>query len=125
MYFYIKPINNNTYYNRESLELIKNLQSLGVGATGRLSTDRQTLQIAEYQKLKQTLGPSNEQRIQNAPVQFDTMLQAGAQPQAAEAMAGQNAISVQGISEISNAAKEQTGATQLAELNKYMLGIAA
>ena len=95
MYFYIKPINNNTYYNRESLELIKNLQSLGVGATGRLSTDRQTLQIAEYQKLKQTLGPSNEQRIQNAPVQFDTMLQAGAQPQAAEAMAGQNAISVQ------------------------------
>ena len=51
MYFYIKPINNNTYYNRESLEVIKNLQSLGVGATGRLSTDRQNLQIAEYQNL--------------------------------------------------------------------------
>ena len=66
MYFKIKPINNNTYYNRESLELIKNLQSLGLNATGRLSADRQTLQVAEYQKLKQTLAPTNEQKIQNA-----------------------------------------------------------
>ena len=125
MYFYIQPINNNTYYNRDALELIKNLQSLGVGATGRLSTDRQTLQIAEYEKLKQTLGPSNEQRIQNAPVQFDTMLQNGGQQQAVQAMSAQNNADLQGISEITNAATEQTGATQLAELNKYMLGIAA
>ena len=125
MYFYIQPINNNTYYNRDALELIKNLQSLGVGATGRLSTDRQTLQIAEYEKLKQTLGPSNEQRIQNAPVQFNTMLQNGGQQQTVQAMSAQNNADLQGISEITNAATEQTGATQLAELNKYMLGIAA
>ena len=77
MYFKIKPINNNTYYNRESLELIKNLQSLGLNATGRLSADRQTLQVAEYQKLKQTLAPTNEQKIQNAETQFSTIMQTG------------------------------------------------
>ena len=124
MYFKIKPINNNTYYNRESLELIKNLQSLGLNATGRLSTDRQTLQVAEYQKLKQTLSPTNEQIIQNAPVQFGTMLQESNQVQEETA---QTAIvgAVQNTSEIKQAVEQRTGATQLAELNKYQLGIAA
>ena len=122
MYFYIQPINNNTYYNRDALELIKTLQSLGVGATGRLSTDRQTLQIAEYEKLKQTLGPSNEQRIQNAPVQFNTMLQNRGQQQAVQAMSAQNNADLQGISEITNAATEQTGATQLADSERKETG---
>lgn len=123
MYFKIKPINNNTYYNRESLELIKNLQSLGLGATGRLSADRQTLQVAEYEKLKQTLEPTSEQRIQNAEVSFDTMIGQNA------VIEGANSQVQSGVNpttqEISQAVKNQTGATQLAELNKYQLGIAA
>ncbi len=121
MYFYIKPINNNTYYNRESLEVIKNLQSLGVGATGRLATDRQNLQIAEYQKLKQTLGPSTEQRIQNAETPFSAMMS----QQPVDNVEPVQAIGTNNQQEISQAVEQKTGATQLGELNKYMLGIAA
>lgn len=126
MYFQIKPINNNTYYNRESLELIKNLQSLGVNATGRLSTDRQTLQIAEYQKLKQTLTPTNEQKIQNAETPFSTIMQTGSVEQnnnTIQAMQVQS--SVDNTQEISQAVENKTGATQLAELKKYQLGLVA
>lgn len=127
MYFKIKPINNNTYYNRESLELIKNLQSLGLNATGRLSADRQTLQVAEYQKLKQTLAPTNEQKIQNAETQFSTIMQTGS-------VEANNNITTQAIQvqsstnstqEIAQAVENKTGATQLAELKKYQLGLAA
>lgn len=123
MYFYIKPINNNTYYNRESLEVIKNLQSLGVGATGRLSTDRQNLQIAEYNKLKQTLAPTNEQKIQEAPVQFDTMLKEGGQTQTVSQSA--NSEPIQDNQEVKIAVDNKIGATQLAKLNKMMHNIAA
>ena len=126
MYFKIKPINNNTYYNRESLELIKNLQSLGLNATGRLSADRQTLQVAEYQKLKQTLAPTNEQKIQNAETQFRTMMQTGSveanNNTTTQAMQVQASNSTQ---EIAQAVENKTGATQLAELKKYQLGLAA
>lgn len=130
MYFQIKPINNNTYYNRESLELIKNLQSLGVSATGRLSTDRQTLQVAEYQKLKQTLAPTNEQKIQNAETPFSAIMQTGSveannnpTTQATQAMQAQS--STNSTQEIAQAVENKTGATQLAELKKYQLGLAA
>ena len=122
MYFYIKPINNNTYYNRESLEVIKNLQSLGVGATGRLSIDRQNLQIAEYNKLKQTLAPTNEQKIQEAPIQFDTMLKEGGQIQGVTQKEIQESFDNQ---EVKMAADNKLGATQLAKLNKLMHNIAA
>ena len=126
MYFKIKPINNNTYYNRESLELIKNLQSLGLNATGRLSAGRQTLQVAEYQKLKQTLAPTNEQKIQNAETQFSTIMQTGSveanNNTTTQAMQVQASNSTQ---EIAQAVENKTGATQLAELKKYQLGLAA
>ena len=126
MYFKIKPINNNTYYNRESLELIKNLQSLGLNATGRLSADRQTLQGAEYQKLKQTLAPTNEQKIQNAETQFSTIMQTGSveanNNTTTQTMQVQASNSTQ---EIAQAVENKTGATQLAELKKYQLGLAA
>lgn len=122
MYFYIKPINNNTYYNRESLEVIKNLQSLGVNATGRLSTDRQNLQIAEYNKLKQTLEPTNEQKIQEAPVQFDTMLKEGGQTQGVEQTSNNGLFDNQ---EVKIAVDNKIGATQLAKLNKMIHNIAA
>lgn len=122
MYFYIKPINNNTYYNRESLEVIKNLQSLGVGATGRLSVDRQNLQIAEYNKLKQTLTPTNEQKIQEAPIQFDTMLKEGGQIQGVTQKETKESFDNQ---EVKMAADNKLGATQLAKLNKLMHNIAA
>ena len=125
MYFYIKPINHHTYYNREALALVRNLQSLGVGATGNLGIDRANLQKAEYDKLQKTLSPSNEQNIQNAKISFDAMIQDGAQAQIIEANAGQNAGVKSGASEIENATKEKTGATQLAEINKRMFGIAA
>lgn len=126
MYFQIKPINNNTYYNREALELIKNLQSLGVSATGRLSTDRQTLQVAEYEKLKQTLAPSNEQRIQNAETPFSAIMQTGAVENTESTnIQSQAASGSSAAKEIYQAAQNQTGATQLAELKKYQLGIAA
>lgn len=124
MYFYIKPINNNTYYNKEALSVIKNLQSLGVGATGRLSTDRQTLQMAEYEKLKQILSPTNEQKIQNAEVPFNAIINNGA-VENNTAMAQVAAGTQNNNNEVANAAKEQTGATQLAELNKLMHNIAA
>lgn len=124
MYFYIKPINHHTYYNREALALVKNLQSLGVGATGNLGIDRANLQKAEYEKLQKTLSPSNEQNIQNAKISFNTIMQDGVQIQTLDQT--QQPLKVeQNISEISNAAKEKIGATQLAEINKKMLGIAA
>lgn len=124
MYFYIKPINHHTYYNREALALVKNLQSLGVGATGNLGIDRANLQKAEYEKLQKTLSPSNEQNIQNAKISFNTIMQDGVQIQTLDQT--QQPLKVeQNIAEISNAAKEKIGATQLAEINKKMLGIAA
>lgn len=125
MYFKIKPINNNTYYNRESLELIKNLQSLGMNATGRLSTDRQTLQVAEYEKLKQTLGPTNEQ-IQNAETPFSAIMQTGnAEIGSNSEQAMQTQSTLNSTQEISQAVENKTGATQLAELKKYQLGLVA
>lgn len=126
MYFYIKPINHHTYYNREALALVKNLQSLGVGATGNLGIDRANLQKAEYEKLKQTLSPSQEQNIQNAKVSFDSIMQdSSTQVQQTNIEAIQKNVSMQNSNEITNAAKEKIGATQLAELNKYILGFAA
>lgn len=126
MYFKIKPINNNTYYNRESLELIKNLQSLGLNATGRLSADRQTLQVAEYQKLKQTLAPTNEQKIQNAETQFSTIMQTGnVEANNNTTTQAQVQSSTNSTQEIAQAVENKTGATQLAELKKYQLGLVA
>ena len=126
MYFKIKPINNKTYYNLESLELIKNLQSLGLNATGRLSTDRQTLQVAEYQKLKQTLAPTNEQKIQNAETQFSTIMQTGnVEANNNTTTQAQVQSSTNSTQEIAQAVENKTGATQLAELKKYQLGLVA
>jgi len=121
MYFYIKPINNNTYYNSDTLSVIKNLQSLGIKPTGRPTYDRQQLQIAEYEKLKATLKTSDEQKIQNAQVSFDNMMQ--------ETTAGNYApvekADQEAKKQVSTALSNQLGATQIALLKKYQLGIVA
>lgn len=49
--------------NREVLEVIRRLQSLGVTPTGNLTVDRQRLQTAEYAKKLETLATNSEQNL--------------------------------------------------------------
>ena len=118
MYFSIKPINNSAYYNRDTLSVIKNLQSLGEGATGNMVYDRQNLQIAEYEKIKNTLSPANEQRIQKASTSFGSLINSSPESFQLQPMKMSKDVPQTPIN-------NQVGASQLAEINKIMHGLVA
>lgn len=131
--------------NREALEVIRRLQSLGVTPTGNISIDKQRLQKAELEKRQSTLATNSEQnltRIQGTNNDFSSTLNnvgnqiqtiGGAQETQAIGLIKDtntinNSFGVQ-ISEQAQSNKnigyEMIGATQLAELNKIKLGLIA
>lgn len=127
-------------YNTDYLKTVRNLQSLGVAPTGNDTHDRQNLQVAEYDKKKDTLSGSNAASLGNAQTNFQATIQ---QVQGANGVNGvqgvnsSNAISGLSASSViqptqatdtsnqTSLAEQQIGATQLGELNKLKLGLIA
>lgn len=130
--------------NREALEIIRRLQSLGVTPTGNMTIDKQSLQKAELQKKQNTLASNSEQNlnsIQGTNKDFSSTL---------NNISGNQSVKTEGIQETgfiknnetlgnsfgiqrtkseqhprANQEYEMQGATQLAELNKLKLGLIA
>ena len=127
--------------NKEVLEVVRRLQSLGVTPSGNLSIDRQRLQTAELQKKQMTLASNSEvnlNRLTGTENDFTSILdvvqhthQAGEIPQNGLIKATESNIVVgSGISSVADAAKdklqfEMKGAEQLAQLNRLKLGLIA
>ncbi|MCM1266058.1 MAG: hypothetical protein NC200_07650 [Candidatus Gastranaerophilales bacterium] len=137
---------NQTPVNREVLEVIRRLQSLGVRPTGNLSVDRQLLQQAELQKKQTTLATNSEQNlnsIQGTNKDFSSTLNnIGGQPQTIEGTQTTQEIGLIKVTDTNNSSSfglqipeneqaktdigyKMIGATQLAELNKLKLGLIA
>ena len=108
----VSAINTNQY-GYEQLEVMRRLQSLGVSPSGNLSVDRQRLQKAEYTKLQQTLSVSNYQNLSNLE---------GSGNSFSDTL---NSVNSNNTPELKNNDdfSRQTGATQLAELNRYQFGL--
>lgn len=133
--------------DRESLEIIRRLQSLGVTPTGNISIDKQRLQTAELQKKQETLAANSEQNlssIQGTDKDFSSTLNniGGAQTQktdnaqevqpiapADNSGTVYNSLKIQASNSSQNTSNspeyQMLGATQLAELNKLKLGLIA
>lgn len=90
------------------LEVLRRLQSLGVRPSGNLLHDRQILQRAEFKKLQSTLSVNNADVSKEASYRFSDTLYA--------------LNSTKSVQENSSA-QNMTGATQVASLNRFNLGI--
>lgn len=123
---------NSSYTNNDYLRTVRNLQSLGVDASGNPSYDRQNLQVAEYSK-RQDLLANPTTALNNAQVNFQStisQMQNIGNVSPTQPVGNVNATnSTQAVSPSSDATKiypeQQVGATQLGELNKIRLGIVA
>jgi len=134
--------------DRDILEVIRRLQSLGVAPSGNLNIDRQRLQKAELIKKQVTLATNSEQnlnRISGTEKDFSSMMEVAKKQ--LPAVIGDNknekinivnlvkgrgfkantsAASITDIEKLNNEYKYQMiGATQLGELNKIRLGLIA
>lgn len=112
----VAPIGSNQYnIDYQSLEVIRRLQSLGIKPTGNISADRQTLQKAEYIKRQNTLSANNVQNLNNlegSGFAFSDTLNSINQSSPSSTVHNN---SVQ--------PSQQIGASQIAMLNKYQLGL--
>lgn len=112
----VAPIGSNQYnIDYQSLEVIRRLQSLGIKPTGNISADRQTLQKAEYIKRQNTLSANNIQNLNNlegSGFAFSDTLNSINQSTPSSTVHNN---SVQ--------PSQQIGASQIAMLNKYQLGL--
>lgn len=112
----VAPIGSNQYnIDYKSLEVIRRLQSLGIKPTGNISADRQTLQKAEYIKRQNTLSANNVQNLNNlegSGFAFSDTLNSINQSTPSSTVHNN---SVQ--------PSQQIGASQIAMLNKYQLGL--
>lgn len=108
----VSAIGSNQNINYQNLEVMRRLQSLGVRPTGNLSIDRQTLQRAEYVKRQNTLSANNVQNLNSLE---------------GSGFAFKDALNSVSTSEKTNTTNinpaAQTGAMQIAELNRYQLGL--
>ena len=122
--------------NREVLEVVRRLQSLGVAPTGDISLDRQRLQTAEFQKKQITLASNSEvnlTKLAGTGNDFSSTLDVVQNIQQVGETNGliKNAdsdIAVRlGVMSVADAGLQDkmVGATQLAELNKLKLGLIA
>lgn len=117
----VSAISSNQYnygynVNYQELEVMRRLQSLGINPTGNLTTDRQILQKAEYAKRQNTLAVNNTQNLSNLEgtgFAFNDTLNSLGYTNSAQ----QNNTSAIAYN------TQQLGATQIAELNKYRLGL--
>lgn len=107
----VSAIGSNQNISYQNLEVMRRLQSLGINPTGNLSVDRQTLQRAEYVKRQSTLSANNVQNLSNLE---------------GSGYAFKDALNSVNRTETTNTyinPAQQTGAMQIAELNRYQLGI--
>ena len=127
--------------NREVLEVVRRLQSLGVAPSGDLSLDRQRLQAAELHKKQITLASNSEvnlTKLSGTGKDFSSTLdivqnikKTGEIPKIGLVENADSDTAVRlGVSSIGNETErklqyEMTGASQLAELNKLKLGLIA
>lgn len=121
--------------NLQELEIMRRLQSLGIQPTGNLSTDRQILQQAELAKKQQTLATNSAQnltRINGTSNDFSTALSniSGVQDNSKNGLIENNettrSFNSQNIQQSNNLlAQKMIGASQIAELNKWKLGLIA
>ena len=112
----VAPIGSNQYnIDYQSLEVIRRLQSLGIKPTGNINADRQTLQKAEYIKRQNTLSANNVQNLNNlegSGFSFSDTLNSINQSTQSSTVRN-NSIQP----------SQQIGASQIAMLNKYQLGL--
>lgn len=108
----VSAIGSNQYnISYQELEVMRRLQSLGINPTGNISADRQTLQKAEYVKRQNTLAVNNTQNLNNLEgtgFAFKDIL---------------NTVNTSETTNTNNSVNQQIGATQIAELNRYRLGL--
>lgn len=107
----VSAIGSNQNIGYQSLEVMRRLQSLGINPTGNLNIDRQTLQRAEYVKRQKTLSVNNVQNLNNLE---------------GSGLAFKDALNSVNTTEKTNTninPTTQTGAMQIAELNRYQLGL--
>jgi len=133
----VYPVNsiNHNQMNLQELEIMRRLQSLGIQPTGNLSTDRQILQQAELAKKQQTLATNSAQnltRINGTSNDFSTALSniSGVQDNSKNGLIENNetirSFNSQNIQQSNNLlAQKMIGASQIAELNKWKLGLIA
>ena len=134
--------------DRELLEVIRRLQSLGVTPSGNLNIDRQKLQKAELIKKQVTLATNSEQnlnKISGTNNDFSSVMKATKKQLPAVISnktdtnlksinmvkgsvydANRNVVYLSDAEKLNNEFKYQMiGATQLGELNKIRLGLIA
>jgi hypothetical protein len=122
--------------NREVLEVVRRLQSLGVAPTGDISLDRQRLQTAEFQKKQITLASNSEvnlTKLAGTGKDFSSTLdlvqniQQVGETNGLIKNADSDIAARLGMMSVADAGLQQkmVGATQLAELNKLKLGLIA
>lgn len=103
----VNPLNNSNISFHE-LEVMRRLQSLGVRPSGNLLRDRQMLQQAEFHKLQSTLSVNNTNNANNNSYRFEDTL---------------NALNNDKSSQNASLQQNMPGATQIASLNRFNLGI--
>ena len=146
----VSAINSVNQYpiDRESLEVMRRLQSLGVVPSGNLMLDRQRLQTAELQKKQTTLAANSEvnlTRLEGTGNDFSSTIKflQNSQPTSIKGTEQNNKIGLirsanhdmsagNGVVPFADnsAGKKDLqyrmiGAEQLAELNKLKLGLIA
>ena len=131
----VSAINSVNQYmpNMQDLEIIRRLQSLGLNPTGNKAFDRQRLQAAEIQKKQMTLAPNSEpalNKLEGTGRDFSTTFSVvqSTQPGAAYSDVQNGLIHLpEQSSAVNDAAvgREMRGAVQIAELNKFRLGLTA
>ena len=99
---------NSSNIGFHELEVMRRLQSLGVRPTGNLLRDRQLLQQAEFYKLQSTLSMNNNTNQKDFGYRFEDTL---------------NALNNSNNEQNKVLAKNMTGATQIASLNRFNLGL--
>ena len=132
----VSPISSINQYspNREVLEVVRRLQSLGLSPTGNLGIDRQRLQTAEIKKKQATLATNSEpslNKLQGTENDFSSTFSTVQNINGSGIQNNQN-----GLMAISDLKPEQAlsknaeqynmvGTLYIAELNKYRLGLSA
>ena len=133
----VSSVNSINHYkvNYEELEVMRRLQSLGIRPSGNLAFDRQTLQTAEIEKKRTTLATNSEvnlNRIEGTNSDFSTTFRAVGLVNKSDSTAIDqgNGFGLAQISDANSVSNSQlqysmVGANQIAELNKYKLGLIA
>ena len=132
--------------DRETLEVVRRLQSLGVTPSGNVAIDRQRLQTAELQKKQQTLAANSEvnlTKLEGTGNDFSSTINFLQNSQPTTDLRGTELNTHFGLIRgagsdnvntdmrlVSDKSEENLqykmlGATQLAELNKLKLGLIA